>query len=246
MNRSTVMHKRSNMLLLVGALAFAIGAALVVSVLRDDGGSSKGAAAGEVLVATRAIPAGTAGDDIISGKLVELRSVPGDLRAGDALTDSSQLAGRIIDADVAAGEQVRVASLRPQTLRANAISIPDGKQGVAVQLPFVAGGAGYVGPGDNVNIYANLTPKDGASAITKLVLGNVKVLDVSTEVAPRVASGGERPAGSNVTYLLALDPNEAEQVIFLAANAQIWLALQDADAPAPGATSGRTLTDVLR
>lgn len=239
------MHKRSNLLLLVGVAAFVVGAALVVSILRNEDGGDGRRADGAVLVAAEAIPAGTSGADAVGKQLVTLRAVPANVRAADVLTDPSQLTGRVVDVAVAAGEQIKASSLRPMALRTGAITIPKGKQGVAVQLPFVNGVAGYVGAGDLVNVYGNVVGPDG-KPVTKLVLGNVKVLDVSTEIAPRVASDEARPASTNVTYLLALDPNEAERVIYLAANAQVWLALADGDnAPVPG-TPGRTTADVLK
>lgn len=238
------MKKRSTHLLLVGVLAFLVGTGIVLSTMR---GSSDAHAtddvASTVLVAREPIPAGTPVDELVERGLVSARELDGSKVAQDAITDVRSIAGRVLAVDVAAGEQVRAAQLRPQTLRATAIDIPQGKQGVAVQLPFVAGGAGYVGAGDRVNVYGNLVEEGGQ--ITKLVLANVEVLDVSTEVAPRVASGEERVGGSAVTYLLALDPHEAERVIFLAANAQLWFALtDDPNTPVP-MTSGRRTADIL-
>ena len=240
------MHKRSNLLLLVGVAAFVVGAALVVSILRNDDDGTRSANSGKVLVAAQAIPAGTTGGDAVGKQLVTLRDVPASVRATDVLTDPAQLTGRVLDIDVAAGEQIKASALRPMALRTGAITIPAGKQGVAVQLPFVAGGAGYVGAGDLVNIYGNVAERSDAPPVTKLVLANVKVLDVSNEIAPRVTSDEARPAGTNVTYLLALDPDQAERVIYLAANAQLWLALQNADGGAVPATPGRTSSDVLK
>lgn len=236
------MKKKSNALLMIGALAFLLGAALVLGALR---GGTDAKAAGKVgstvLVAKSSIPAGMSGDVAVQKGLVVARDVkPGD-RASDALSSTADLAGRTLDVAVAPGEQLRTSLLRPPTLRASTIKIPDGKQGVAVQLPFVAGGAGYIAAGDHVNIYGNLT-KDEATPVTKLVLGNVQVLDVSSEVAPRVTGNEDRALGTTVTYLLALDPNEAEQVIYLASNAQVWMALVGNVAPLPP-TSGRRAAD---
>ena len=238
------MLKKSNILLLIGTLAFLLGAALVLSAVR--GGSDANAAdhiGSTVLVAKAPIPAGTSGDAAIKQGLVVAREIKPADRLGDALASTADLAGRTIDLAVAPGEQLHASLLRPPSLRAATIKIPQGKQGVAVQLPFVAGGAGYIAAGDHVNVYGNLV-KDPAGAVTKLVLGNVQVLDVSTEVAPRVTGNEDRPTGTTVTYLLALDPNEAEQVIFLAANEQVWLALAGDNAALPP-TSGRRLGDVL-
>jgi Flp pilus assembly protein CpaB len=236
------MKKKSNALLMIGTLAFLLGAALVLGALRGgDDAKAADKVESTVLVAKSAIPPGTTGDAAIEQGLVVTREVKAGDRVSDALSTTADLAGRTLDFQIAPGEQLRASQLRPPTLRASSITIPDGKQGVAVQMPFVAGGAGYIAAGDHVNIYGNIT-KDSPTAITKLVLGNVQVLDVSSEVAPRVAGNEERAMGTTVTYLLALDPNEAEQVIYLASNAQVWMALVGNEAPLPP-TSGRRAAD---
>ena len=241
------MKKTSNVLVLIGMLAFVVGAGLVVGTLRGHDTKSARGVPSTVLVAREAIPAGTSGEDIVARKLVVSRDVSAGLRAQDAMSSTAELSGRVLAMDVAPGEQLRTSQLHAPALRAATIKIPAGMQGVAVQIPFVNGGAGYVAAGDRVNVYGNL-PATGTetSAVTKIVLANVQVLDVSTEVAPRVTGNEDRPTGSTVTYLLALDANQAERVIYLASNAQLWLALADGkDAPMP-ATPGRTAGDVLQ
>jgi Flp pilus assembly protein CpaB len=247
MNKEPVMRKRSDLLLLVGVAAFLVGSGLVVSILRSGSDSEPAAASIErtVLVAREGLAAGTDLDEALAGRQVARRTVADDERSADAIVDPAGLRGRVLATDVAAGQQLRASQLRPATLRGAAIQIPAGKQGVALQLPFTAGGAGYVGAGDRVNVYGNVELPNDPSPTTKLVLADVEVLDVSTEVAPRVASGDERPAGGAVTYLLALDAHEAERVIFLAANAQIWLALAGDEGQPLTETSGRRAFDVL-
>ena len=117
------------------------------------------------------------------------------------------------------------------------VAVPEGRHAVAVQLPWVAGAAGYAQPGDRIHLYGNVKPAEDALPITKLVLANVLVLDVKGD-QPQTA-GGEA-----LTYLLALDPNEAERIVFLAANAQLWVGLAGDEQPvAP--TPGRSAGDVL-
>ncbi|HVM55009.1 MAG TPA: Flp pilus assembly protein CpaB [Acidimicrobiales bacterium] len=241
------MKKTSNLLVLVGLLAFLLGSGLVISVLqRERRDSAPPPASAAVLVARQAIPAGTAADEAVAAGTIVRREVDDDARPATALASLSELSGRTIDVDVAAGEPLVTSHLRPLTLRAGAIEIPPGKQGVAVQLGFVAGGAGYVGRGDFVNLYGNVVPSEAEGTVTKLVLGNIEVLDVSSEIAPRRDIGDERPTGSALTYLLALTPEEAERVIFLSANGELWVALAgDEAAPLP-ATPGRRAADVLQ
>ena len=240
------MGKRSNLLIILGLTAFVLGTSVVLLVLRgeDDEAGAGTVTPGSVLVARQDLVAGTSGADVVAGNLVEVRTVPGEDRQADALTTTAELGGRVLAADVRAGEQLRASALRPAALRSGAVDIPEGKQGVAVQLPFVPGVAGYVAAGDHVNLYANIK---AAGPMTKLVLPNVEVLDVSTEIAPRRAgtSQGERATGSQITYLLALDAVDAERVIFLAENETLYLTLVP-KGQAASAAPGRNYDNILR
>lgn len=115
-------------------------------------------------------------------------------------------------------------------------TIPDGKQAVAIQMPFVAGLAGYAKAGDMVNIYGVVDEKgagvEPAPPLSKLLLPAVQVLAVT---AP--AAGAE---GGNATYLLALDAAQAEQAIFFAKFQSMWLTLVPKGQPTAPATPGRT------
>jgi Flp pilus assembly protein CpaB len=117
--------------------------------------------------------------------------------------------------------------------------VPDGMEAVAVQLPYVPGVAGYVQPGALVNVYAtikNQQPNTRAKQpLAKLVLSNVRVVDVKSP-----APGTE----GNATFLLALTPKDAEQVIFLARYESLWFTLVKTNAK-PAQTSGRSYQNVL-
>jgi Flp pilus assembly protein CpaB len=116
-------------------------------------------------------------------------------------------------------------------------TIPEGKQAVAVQMPYIAGLAGYAKAGDVVNVYGNVDEKGAGAATpalpaTKLILPGVQVLAV-TGPGPGADAG-------NATYLLALDANQAEQVIFFAKNQSLWLTLVPKGQPVAPATAGHT------
>ena len=120
-------------------------------------------------------------------------------------------------------------------------TVPKGKQAVAVELPAVAGLAGYAKPGDTINIYATIKESAGTTSsklknpISKLVLTGVKVLDVR---APAPGTAG------TATYLLALDVFEAEKVIFYAKFESLWVALTAPDQK-PVTTPGRGYQNAL-
>lgn len=254
------MTKRPNLLVILGAALFVIGAAIVFLVLRssDDGESAAGNDLVPVLVATNDLAIGESGDAILASGRVVVKQVPLSERGPDAITAAASLAGQTIGAPVPEGQQVPGGSLRAPNLRSTAIEIPKGKQAVAVTVSFTSGAAGYAAAGDRINVYSivqpdapNATPStvpavgaeaaaapDGTAALpptpfTKLLLSNVEVLDVSTELAPRVTAAaagdestatatGERLGSSTLTVLLALDAQQAEQVIFATSVNQLY------------------------
>ena len=113
------------------------------------------------------------------------------------------------------------------------VIIPSGMQAVAVQAPFSQGLAGYAHPGDQVDVYATIEKGPAKPGVgppyAKLVQQHVPVLAVSAP-APDAGSG-------NATYLLALMPDAAEQVIFYAKFESVWLTLVPKDQK-PVATTG--------
>jgi Flp pilus assembly protein CpaB len=119
-------------------------------------------------------------------------------------------------------------------------TIPEGKQAVAIQVPYVAGLAGYGKAGDLVNVYATLekgSPSpDLVPPLAKLVLPAVEVLAV-TGPGPGTGAG-------NTTYLLALDAVQAEQAIFLARFESVWLTLATKGQPVL-TTPGRSHKNAL-
>ncbi|CAN5550787.1 hypothetical protein BH20ACT2_BH20ACT2_07440 [soil metagenome] len=237
------MSKRPNLLVLLGITLFLVGGAIVFLVLGDDGDDDSATAASSVpvLVATADLNAGQSGDEIIAGGLVEVEEVPAESRVADALGTPESLAGQTLAAPVSAGSQVGTGSLRPESLRSTAVEIPEGRQGVAVTLPFTPGVAGYAAPGDRINMFTVVRPsaENGLTApLSKLLLTNVEVLDVSNEVAPRraeVTPAAENPAaratGDSLTYLLSLDAQQAEQVIFATSVDSLYFTVQAKDAP---------------
>jgi hypothetical protein len=141
--------------------------------------------------------------------LVSFMGSGGDSDKTSASTTSTTAqAGTVVIANAAPGA--------PTTF-----TIPEGKQAVAVQLPYIGGLAGYAKAGDIVNVYGSLDEKgigaDPAGPATRLILSGIQVLAV-TSPGPGADTG-------NATYLLALDTVQAEQVIFFAKFQSLWLTL---------------------
>ncbi len=238
--------KRVNVLIALGAGLLVIGVGLAWAAGRDDGGDDERTET-TVLVATTDIPAGQSGDELVAAGRVRLERVATDEADPEALRSTHELSGRIVSAAVAEGEQVTVTALRTSALRAAALSVPDGHVAVAVTVPFTAGGAGYVGAGDHVDVYSSIVAGTQGAPIsprTELLMAGIEVLDVSDEVTPRRAepvttadgttvTQAARVGGSEITLLLAVDPAQAEQVVFASTNDQLWFSLTPEGAEPP-------------
>jgi Flp pilus assembly protein CpaB len=259
--------RRSNLLVLAGIAFFIVGVAIVALLSRDSGNSARPAGTVDVLIAKEDIPAGTNGDDAIAK--VEVRRVNAADRQPDALSTQSQLSNEIFQLKFSKGEQIRSGGLKVRSLSPS-IQVPAGKEAIAVDVPFVAGGAGYLAPGDLVNIYqviptppkqilAGPNPPDlpYSAPHTQLVLTNVKVLDVQQQIAalgttttPANQTGVvSRPTSTadRITVLLALDAIDAEKVIF-GSNSEginLYLTRVGDNAAAVGPTPGRDFYNVF-
>jgi Flp pilus assembly protein CpaB len=252
--------RRSNLLVLAGIAFFVVGVVIVALLARDDGnGTSRAAGTVDVLVAKEDIAAGTNGDDATSK--VEVRRVNASDRQPDALSTPSQLSNQIFTLKFSKGEQIRSGGLKVRSISPS-VQVPDGKEAIAIDVPFVAGGAGYLAPGDLVNVYqvipAPVQNVGGGTADlpystprTQLLLTRVRVIDVQQQVA---ALGGSttpttnqtgvvsRPSSTvgTLTVLLALDAIDAEKVIFGSSSTGVNLYLTrvgdqaDASGPTPG------------
>ena len=141
----------------------------------------------------------------------------------------------------AAPAQQAAAAQPAASTAAAAVKVPDGKEGVAVQVAAVPGLAGYAKVGDRVNVYGTFKDRQPNSAakgapVAKLILADAEVLAV-TGPAPGAEVG-------NTTYLLAVNPGAAEQVIYLASFEGIWLSLTPEGTPAITGTPGRNALNV--
>jgi hypothetical protein len=116
------------------------------------------------------------------------------------------------------------------------VKVPAGKEAVAVQVSTVPGLAGYAKVGDRVNVYGIFKDRQPNSAarglpLAKLILADAKVL---ARTGPPV--GAE--SGSAI-YLLAVNPGDAEKVVYLTTFEGIYLSITAESDPAITSTPGR-------
>lgn len=243
------MRRRSNLLVVLGIAFFLVGGLLVYLLTDDEDDGDGGAASAPVtvVVGTEDIAAGALADELIdSGRLTTVEVPAGQVTPG-AVQSVNQLAGATFIQGFAKDQQITATGLQ---LQSRTFEVPEGYDAIAVQLDFVAGAAGYATQGDRLNLYGMYSTAGGATAVPRaeLLLTNVEVLDVdltiparrgSSTAADPATSGTPRPSASNVTYLLAVRPQDAEKIVFTTEFADLYATLTATDAAPAGPTEGR-------
>lgn len=268
------MERRSNLMVILGIAFFVIGGLIVFLVLRDSDDDGGVAVPGKttIVVANEALAAGALGDDIIEQGLVSVRTVDFVDAPVGAIASVNQLAGATLINGVDADGVIVNSNLTIDQIRA--IEIPAGFDGVTVQFDFLSGGAGYVDPGDRVNVYAvdqecnAFTIVDGvetpvgcpyATPRVELLLTNVLVLDVDVQIAANRGSGEavtpdvttpsgavvRRPQADQVLMLLALTPEDAEKVIHQVEFERMYISITAEGAAPAGPTSGQDFLEIF-
>lgn len=231
---------RSRLTLTLGLILAAVGGLIGFATLR---GRTPTAAADRVVVlyAVKPIPSGTTGANAVAQGLIGSKSVSPTDRPANALTSTSDLAGRSAAQDLDPGTVLTAASFPPAQTRIGTVRIAPGKTALALLLDNVPGLAGYAGAGDKIDIFA--VAKDGPNGPdVRLIMQGVEVISVNgTALAPTQG----KPDAPGLVFLLSVSPTEAERLIYLTAFDQLYFSLVARDQPPAGPTPGATAADVL-
>jgi len=157
------------------------------------------------------VPVGTAASAALADGSIRARSVLPEDRPADAVTEPTQLSGRVAGAQIPAGATVVKGMFPDPQTRIGTVVIPPGKRALALEIQPLAGVAGFVGAGDKIDVYG-IVKTDAAARSVRLVFQSVEVLNVNGTGLP--AAQGQ-PGGPNFIYLLAVTPVEAERLIYL-------------------------------
>lgn len=238
------MKSRSTTIIGAGVAVAILGAVLVffyAHSLQGSAAAAPGSSAGAYVAAT-AIAPGTKGSALST--YVKVTNVPVAARPADAVTALTQVSTLQALRAITPGEVI-TASQFGQAGAPNAVTtgltIPAGHNAITVTSPIPQAVAGYVSPGDLVNVY--MTVKDGQGA--RLLLSNVSVLATvpANTTLPKVATGATpaaAPVSGDVYFTLSLTPQDAEKVVFAQTYEALWYGLvHPGDGPASSA--GQTI-----
>ena len=210
--------------LLVGALIIAAVTAVMAKNM-FTGASAPQAVAGprvpegpQVLVATRVLPVGT----IIDAEAFRFQPWPEGLVQdayyirGGANSDPSTLIGTVVRSEVSAGQPVtRGAIIRPGERGFLAAALGPGMRAVTVGVSATSGVAGFVFPGDRVDMVLTQTVEGGGDGaplrVSETIIRNIRVLAVDQRMSVRDENGNQ-VAQRTSTVTFEATPKIAEKI----------------------------------
>jgi pilus assembly protein CpaB len=175
------------------------------------------------VVATRPIPART----LVELDMVVLRQVPRDLFGTLALSDKKDAVGRVTTVPIAAGEVLLGSRLAaPGGGPTLAFAVPEGKRAITVAVDEVRGVAGFLQPGDRVDVLGTFKPEVAGDDKTLLLLEDIPILAVAQRTTAGEGAQTDMRAYTSVT--LAVTPEEAAVVALADERGELRLALRPA------------------
>jgi pilus assembly protein CpaB len=185
----------------------------------------------QLVVAEVDIPAGTA----LSGRMLKVATWPSEIIPPKAATDIAQLEGRVAQMSIAKGEPVIISKLAPEGTAAGLGGLLEPSSlAVTVKTDEVSGVAGFVNPGDRIDVLAEVLTPGSNEHYSKIILQNLKVLgkgqvwDQTADKKPQVVP----------TVTLQVTPEQAELLNLASFQGMIRLALRNQANQATFNTSG--------
>src|SRR5271154_953897 len=209
-------------LLMIGALALALGAIVSLVVYRNlqGRGSSNNEPGVDVIVAANDIQVGAR----IEENDVRAVKYPASALPTGTSRKPSQVLGRGVILPISKGEFILPSKLAPENAGSGLPSlIPPGMRAVSVRVNEVVSVAGFVGPGTRVDVLLTGTPNGSSESQTTPVLQNVAVI-ASGHTLERNAAGD---AQNTPVITLLVSPDDAERLTLASSEGHIQLALRN-------------------
>lgn len=213
---------RKKLVLLVSALIIAVGTAFVARSMFAGAAAPQAEAAvaavptgPKVLVAQRALPPGT----IITADALSFQPWPGEM-VKDAYyiegeADMTKLLGNVVRFAITAGEPVTQGALvSPQDRGFLAAALTPGMRAITVPVSIQTGVAGFIFPGDRVDMMLtqSVSGVDSALQVSETILRNLRVLATDQATSQEVSADGKMTPRVSTTVTLEVTPRIAEKV----------------------------------
>ena len=155
----------------------------------------------------------------------------------------NDIKGRVLIAPLKANEPITEHKLAPISMENGGVSavLAPGKRAIGVKGDKVIGLAGFVNPGNRVDVLVTVKDPDTKKEKTKTILESIPVLATGTQIEKN--EKGE-PAPVDV-YTLEVNAEEAEKLALAASEGRIQLALRNVTDADDVMTEGMTIPKLL-
>lgn len=216
-------------MLLVGALLVAVLTAFMArSLISGQGAPGAGANSGpaqpppvegpKVLVATRALPVGT----ILDAQSMKFQPWPAELIENAYFqegpeTDISKLQGTVVRFAIPAGQPITQGALvKPGDRGFLAAALGPGMRAVTVPVSATSSVAGFIFPGDRVDLVLTQSVDGGGDGpplkVSETVLRNLRVLATDQRTSHDTDENGKTVVNTYSTVTLEVTPKIAEEI----------------------------------
>ena len=162
---------------------------------------------------------------LVGDDMLRTASIPEAFVPPGAVRDAAAVTGRVLTADIDAGEILTRSRLAGPRVGPVAALVPEGLRAVVVPSGVPPG---TLRAGDRVEVYATY---GGGQPHTELVASGVEVVRILTEGSTGGGIGGVTPtAGEGVDLVLLVEATTAEQLAYAQAFAQLQVAILGVDA----------------
>jgi pilus assembly protein CpaB len=174
-----------------------------------------------VVVATVEIEPGTA----ITSRMVTELTWPREIIPASAIRSTRQVEGRVAQTQISKGEAILPTRLAPEGTAAGLGGmLKPGCLAVTVRTDEVSGVAGFINPGDFVDVLMELAATEGAGEhYSKIILQGLKVLSKGQITE----QSGEKKPQVVTTVTLEVTPEQAEVINLASFQGKIRLALRN-------------------
>jgi pilus assembly protein CpaB len=211
------------------ALVAAVGSALLLTRYMEARTAAARVPTRAVVVAEKDLPVGS------ELRPEQLRAIawPQASRPEGAFEDPKALEGKMLAVRVYKGEAILPTKLAGADGGTGLSALlPPGMRAVAVRVDDVVGVAGFVHPGDSVDVIATLRTEAGSGPTfaSKVILQNIKVLAVGKDLDSR-SKAQEKVVQATVATLM-VDAEQSERLALAASQGKLLLTLRgtaDAD-----------------
>jgi pilus assembly protein CpaB len=177
---------------------------------------------------------------VLTADALELRQLPASAIHPQAARRLQDAANRVTVAPIFADEQVLLNKLAPAGVIVGlSYVLPKTKRAMTLAVNEVIGVAGFVFPGDRVDVVGTVT--EGDTSFTKIVLQDVEVVAIAQKVEQK--PGEEAKVTTSAT--LVLTPDQVETLAQIDNSGKVRLALRPYGVSEQVRTSGKSVAAVL-